>query len=358
MNDPLPGGLLAVRHADPDVRRRGRLLLVADLALLGFFGLVAPLILVLQGQVAAVLIIAGVMALLLASFALTRRGLVGAGAALLLALLLAGPPAVMLGRGSLAATPFFFAFAVLAAGLALRPWQIWPVAALALALLGMVAARVPPNGFDGALRPNLLGGAALLVIVTALFAFLGARVNRTALQLEAGARAEADRARAALQGANADLERQVAERTGELRRTLDELGARAAAQERLLGELAAQREVIHEMSVPVLPVTAATLVMPLVGALDGARLEELRAQALGSVERARARRLVIDITGVPVVDTHVARGLMETVRAVRLLGAEAMLVGIRPEVAQTVVSLGVELMGLRTAATLEDALRR
>jgi rsbT co-antagonist protein RsbR len=114
---------------------------------------------------------------------------------------------------------------------------------------------------------------------------------------------------------------------------------------------------MREMSVPVLPVSASTLVIPLIGALDSQRLDELQAQALGSVQARRARRLILDITGVPVVDTLVARGLVETIRAVHLLGADAVLVGIRPEVAQTIVGLGVELKGVRTEATLHAALR-
>lgn len=347
--------LLTVRHADPDVRRRGRLFLIASLVVIGFLLLFAPL-LVLVGQLTAALVIVGVLPLVLAALLLARHGHVEAGAALLLAILLLEPPAVMLARGSLAVTPFFFTLSVLVGGLALRPWQIWPLTALALSFLTAVAVRIPPNAADGALRQNILAGSALLVIGTSLFVFLSATVNRAALREEAVAHAEADAARSALQSANASLETQVAERTAELRLALAIEGERAATQERLLAELAAQREVIREMSIPVLPVSAATLVMPLVGDLDSARLSHLQHQALVSVERAQARRLIVDVTGVPVLDTQVAWGLVETARAVALLGAEMVLVGVRPEVAQTLVSLGVDLDGLRAVSTLEAAL--
>jgi rsbT co-antagonist protein RsbR len=347
--------LLTVRHADPDVRRRGRLFLIACLVVIGFLILFVPL-LVLVRQMTAALAIVGVLPLVLGALVLARSGRVLAGAALLLTILLLEPPVVILARGSLAVTPFFFAFSVLVGGLSLRPWQIWPLTALALALLTGVAVRISPNAADGALRQNILVGSALLVVGTSLFAFLGATVNRAALREETLARGEADAARNALQDANASLEAQVAERTAELRHALNVTGERAATQERLLAELAAQREVIREMSVPVLPVSAATLVMPLVGILDSARLRNLQHQALVSVEQAQARRLIIDITGVPVLDIQVARGLVETTRAVALLGAEVMLVGVRPEVAQTIVSLGVDLQGLRAVSTLEAAL--
>jgi rsbT co-antagonist protein RsbR len=106
----------------------------------------------------------------------------------------------------------------------------------------------------------------------------------------------------------------------------------------------------------VLPISATTLIMPLVGALDSARLQQVQEQALQAIERATARRLVLDITGVPLVDSQVAQGLLAVVQAARLLGAEAVLVGVRPEVAQTVVGLGLTLPGLRTYADLQTAL--
>jgi rsbT co-antagonist protein RsbR len=73
------------------------------------------------------------------------------------------------------------------------------------------------------------------------------------------------------------------------------------------------------------------------------------------VERERARHVIFDITGVPIVDTHVAQVLIQTTMAVRLLGADTLLVGIRPEVAQTLVALNVDLGGLRTYPNLREA---
>jgi anti-anti-sigma regulatory factor/HAMP domain-containing protein len=154
------------------------------------------------------------------------------------------------------------------------------------------------------------------------------------------------------------LEQRVAERTVDLQHALDDVEARAQAQERLLTENQQQREMIREMSVPVLPVTESTLVMPLVGALDSERLRLVQDQALREVERARAHTLILDITGVPIVDSQVAQGLMLVVQAARLLGTEVLLVGIRPEVAQAIVGLGLNLPGLRTYTNLQSALSR
>src|SRR5262249_30361573 len=135
-------------------------------------------------------------------------------------------------------------------------------------------------------------------------------------------------AKAALEAARTGLEVQVAARTTELQVALSDLEVRAAEQARLLEENDQQRAVIRDLSVPVLPVSASTLVMPLVGALDSARLQLVQEQALRVIERGTARRLVLDITGVPLVDSQVAQGLLAVVQAARLLGTEAVLVGV------------------------------
>jgi rsbT co-antagonist protein RsbR len=152
------------------------------------------------------------------------------------------------------------------------------------------------------------------------------------------------------------LEQQVAERTAALAQALTDVEARATEQAHLLAEVEQQRTTIRELSVPILPVNTTTLVMPLVGALDGARLEEAQEQALVTLERTGARTLLLDVTGVPVVDTQVAQGLIAVVQAAKLLGAEAVLIGIRPEVAQALVGLGVDLRMVRTARDLQSVL--
>ncbi|ABU59895.1 HAMP domain-containing protein [Roseiflexus castenholzii] len=117
-----------------------------------------------------------------------------------------------------------------------------------------------------------------------------------------------------------------------------------------------QQEAIRKLSVPVLPVSRDTPVMPLVGALDSARLIQVQEQALERLAATRARRLLLDITGVPIVDSHVAQGLIRVVQAAHLLGAEVMLIGIRPEVAQSIVGLGISLSNIRTCSDLQSAL--
>lgn len=161
---------------------------------------------------------------------------------------------------------------------------------------------------------------------------------------------------AELQSIRASLETTVKERTNALQEALNEAQARSEEQTRLIHELDVQRSTIRDLSVPVIPVSAGTLVMPLVGELDATRLQQLQEQSLRAIERSATRLLVLDITGVPLVDTQVAQGFLATVRSARLLGAQVALVGIRPEVAQTMVSLGIDLHDVATFNDLQSAL--
>jgi CHASE3 domain sensor protein/anti-anti-sigma regulatory factor len=132
--------------------------------------------------------------------------------------------------------------------------------------------------------------------------------------------------------------------------------ASEASHTRIAEQLAvidAQQVVIREMSVPVLPLLASTLVMPLIGALDSKRLAQMQEQALHALERSSARQLILDITGVPLVDTQVAQGLIQLVQAAQLLGAQVSIVGIRPEVAQALVGLGTSLSNIKVFSTLQ-----
>lgn len=154
------------------------------------------------------------------------------------------------------------------------------------------------------------------------------------------------------------LEQVVTERTAALQLALTEAEARADEQLRLRKALEEQRHLIQEMSIPVLPVSRSTLVIPLVGVLDQHRLLNLNERALKAVEQRHADQLLLDITGVPFIDTEVARGLIAIAQAVRLLGASISLIGIRPEVAQTIVALGVSFDEFHSYANLQTALAR
>jgi anti-anti-sigma factor len=153
------------------------------------------------------------------------------------------------------------------------------------------------------------------------------------------------------------LEQRVAERTAELEQALD-------TREQTLNELResisvreALEQTIQGLSSPVLPVLEGVLVMPLIGLIDSRRAALLMRSLLNAIEQHRATIVLLDVTGVPLVDTQVARVLLQAADATRLLGAEPILVGIRPELAQTIVGLGLDLSSLTTQADLQSSIR-
>jgi PAS domain S-box-containing protein len=118
----------------------------------------------------------------------------------------------------------------------------------------------------------------------------------------------------------------------------------------------AQTVMLHELSTPVIPFSDEVLVMPLIGTIDTRRAQQALETLLSSIAASRARVAILDITGVPVVDTQVANALLRAAQAVSLLGAQVVLTGIRPEVAQTIVGLGVSLQGVVTRSSLQSGI--
>jgi rsbT co-antagonist protein RsbR len=111
-----------------------------------------------------------------------------------------------------------------------------------------------------------------------------------------------------------------------------------------------------ELSTPVVKLWEGILALPMIGTLDSARTQVVMESLLQKIVDTGSEIAIIDITGVPTVDTLVAQHLLKTVTAIRLMGADCIISGIRPQIAQTIVHLGVELQGITTKATLADAL--
>ena len=116
-----------------------------------------------------------------------------------------------------------------------------------------------------------------------------------------------------------------------------------------------QREML-ELSSPVVKLWEGIIALPMIGTLDSARTQVVMENLLQKVVETGAQIAILDITGVPTVDTLVAQHLLKTVTALRLMGAECIISGVRPQIAQTIVHLGVDLQGVTTKANLADAL--
>lgn len=152
------------------------------------------------------------------------------------------------------------------------------------------------------------------------------------------------------------LETTVTERTTKLAEALHTVEQREARLTQVLHKLHSSQNIIREMSTPIIPVFDGVLITPLVGVVGSDRVEILTRNTLKAVEQQKPRYVIFDITGVPVVDTQVAQTLLEITKAIRLLGAQAILVGIWPEVAQTLVGLHVSLDSMITYADLQEAI--
>jgi rsbT co-antagonist protein RsbR len=116
-----------------------------------------------------------------------------------------------------------------------------------------------------------------------------------------------------------------------------------------------QQQELLELSTPVVALWDGVLALPLIGTLDSARTQVVMENLLQRIVDTGARIAIIDITGVPTVDTLTAQHLLKTVAAARLMGADCIISGIRPQIAQTIVHLGVDLGNVLTKATLADA---
>ncbi len=125
---------------------------------------------------------------------------------------------------------------------------------------------------------------------------------------------------------------------------------REALQQQIID---AQRDALREISTPLIPITDNVVIMPLIGTIDSRRAQQIMEALLEGVARHQADLVILDITGVSIVDTQVAQAFIQTAQAVRLLGAQVMLTGIQPQIAQTLVHLGVDLTGIQTEGSLQ-----
>jgi rsbT co-antagonist protein RsbR len=117
-----------------------------------------------------------------------------------------------------------------------------------------------------------------------------------------------------------------------------------------------QADAIRELSTPVLQVRERLLILPIIGVLDDQRADQLTEQLLGGIRRHRAKVVVIDITGVPQLGAEVANHLVQTVDASRLMGAGVIITGLSPEIAQTLVTIGVDLTKMNTVGDLQGGI--
>jgi len=343
------------RSTDERVARQEQLVNILALgsAACGAAYLITVLVLGLfpQGDVHWESLVGGVLCVTLAATAyfLSRRGQVRAGAILIVA------AAVLIGlysgsvRGSITVAAVLLVPAVLFAGLAISGRAGAIVAGVELFLYGLLTlARTLKWIPQPSLGLSLWTGLVLIAAVLALVALVTWQTMRS---LEVSLQQGEERERT-LHTLNADLRQALSQREEKetaLQQALDQVRQSQEEQAYLQGEL-------QRLATPVVPVYEGVLVMPLVGMINEDRAQSIMEALLRAVEQQGARVVILDITGVLMVDTAVAQRLLAAARSAHLLGAESVLVGISPQVAETIVSLGMDLSDLTTQADLQSGL--
>ncbi|MEG6520357.1 response regulator [Desulfotomaculum sp. 1211_IL3151] len=168
---------------------------------------------------------------------------------------------------------------------------------------------------------------------------------------------ERKRAEEALQKSNEELEVRVRERTAELESLNQALREEMSERIRVQEIISRQAQEILEVATPVLSIWEGIVAVPLIGTLDSMRTQQLMEQLLQKIVDTGSSVALIDVTGVPAIDSQTARHLIETISAVRLLGAEVVLTGIRPAIARTLVQLGINLSNVKTCSSLSAGLK-
>lgn len=345
--------LTAIKTDDEEIRRRSQNLIFISLGVIVLCVLLIPSVALSVERNFELLAVGAVLSA--AAIWLGRSGRPSPGSLLLVGTIALSIYAAMLQRPD-PVNGYMLTMSLGVASTTLRPRQIWIVFGCLVAGFLATAATRSDFFFQTTAGIQAVNAPIIVLLMLTLLGSLGARSTEQSLRL---ARAESRRAQQAssdLVTANATLEATVSARTQELSAALAQQQAQAAT---LQASLAAQQqlnEVISELSLPILPVRSDVLVAPLIGTLDGARTQHLLDSVLREVQRRRAKALVLDITGVAIVDTQIATALMQVARATTLLGAQTILVGIRPEVAQSLIGLGVTFDTLGTAATLQEGL--
>jgi anti-anti-sigma factor len=288
---------------------------------------------------------------------LLRRGRFTVAVALMIAGLLVAIGVALIAGGLANSWSALISFTlpVTAAGLLVgrRGLLLTAGASMAIVLATGLLQRIAPSivGFIPFTHESLTAIVATFILIIAVLSLFLDRFGlalRDALSMALTREQELKRLRLS-------LEQQVAERTAELQRALREVEQREAALSQTVAELRASQAAVRELSAPVIPVLPGVLAAPLIGALDSARAIVLTENILGTIARTGAHHVIFDITGVPIVDTQVARVLLDTAAAVQLLGASTAIVGVRPEVAQTMITLGIDFATITTYPTLQEA---
>jgi rsbT co-antagonist protein RsbR len=332
--------LITIEHPDPHVRRRGRSLAIIVLTMIALSFLLVPLVVVGGMQLSGVLSVG--VSLLIYSLALflAHRGQVTLGGWIAAMCVTVGVTGSTFGDAAIVPAltysgMVFLAFSVLIVSLVMPAARIWWALLINLAALTAAVAlnQHAPLTDPGVVVVVML--SVILLIGVACLAYLGILVTEQALHT-----AEVNGQQATEALAHAEMQA----------RTLEvQAAALAEAEQR-------QRELVATLETPTVAIADGVLLAPIIGTIDSVRAQQITARILHDISAQRVNLLIIDIAGVTLVDTAVAKALIETIQAVRLLGCAVVLTGITTGVATTLTQLGIALEGIQTLRSPQDVL--
>lgn len=327
--------LFIMRHPDEDVRRRGQNLLIVLWGLICLSVLSMPSSL-LNGMFGSLL--NSIVVLPLGGWLLwmTHRGWVsGVAWTSIVANTLSLVLVPVLGSAPFAAIVYYFILNILIAGSVMRPGAIWSVLGLNFAAL-LLTAYLSRNSPQEAISTTIITiNVSLLLAFVALIAFLNSTTTTRALRETGKSREEAQRASQALAANLATLESQA---------------ARLQETEQML------RSLVGDLETPTVALADGVLLAPIVGQMDEARAALLQSRLLAAAGAGKTRLMVIDVAGVRSVDTQVASGLLQTARALRLIGCNVAITGISSDVAATLAGFQLSLEEIITARSPQEVL--
>jgi rsbT co-antagonist protein RsbR len=342
--------LLTVNSPDENVRRRGRniIYIILGLFVLMLFIAVAWTIIT---PVSIIFVFATVLPTLtyFGMLVLVRRGYVDTAAVIIFMMQLTVSVYILTSSFEQPWSVMMLITPLLFASVSLRAWQIW------IAFIAIAIARVFINTQTRDTTTDILIFQIITFAVFTLMLFLGTRSLEQSLQQSDELRHVAEGSSNALAAANDNLEQAVNNRTADLQHALSDVRERELRLTQTLQKLSVSQELVRSLSAPIIPILPSVIVVPLAGILDGEQVQRLMQQVLERISAQRSRDLILDITGVPIMDSHVANVVIQIAQAVKLLGTRTLLVGVRPEVAQTLVALNIEFGDLEIFADLQDA---
>lgn len=354
----LLAGLFRINHADANIRRRGKAIvgitffLVCCITLIGIFSIFAA------GWRETALLTSPFGLLGLAAIWLARRGAANSAAGLLIAAALVALVAAPVLANRVAFTPFFFLLPILMAFITLSPRGLLFASGTSLATLGLLALLTQNIPQTLPQNSEVFGLASTLLLMIIGLGYVGSRTTHQAIHAMNIAQQRSRELTKTLQDERDQLSQRVAESTAELRQSLANSEQLIAEQARLLNENNQQRSTIRALSLPILPLHQHMLLVPLIGTFDQQRLHDVQAQLLQAVEAYQAKILLLDLTGVAVLDQAGAAMLQRIVQASSLLGAAVAFIGVRPEAAQAIVSMSHELGNVRVFRDLQAAIQQ